>query len=116
MAGQSPLRAAVLGASGYAGGELVRLLSAHPFVELTFLGAKDSAGKSLGEVHPHLAGLGGELQPIEIGSVIEAADVVFCALPHGASSELAPSFLERGLRVIDLGGDFRLPASAYSEW
>src|SRR5947208_1225610 len=116
MAGQSPLRAAVLGASGYAGGELVRLLSAHPFVQLSFLGAKDSAGQPLAEVHPHLGALGGELVPIDPDAILQAADVAFCALPHGASSELAPALLEQGLRVIDLGGDFRLDASAYPEW
>jgi len=112
----TPLRAAVLGASGYAGGELVRLLSGHPFVELTFLGAKDSAGKQLAELHPHLDAIGGELLPIDADAIVQAADVAFCALPHGASSELAPALLERGLRVIDLGGDFRLDASAYPEW
>src|SRR5881396_2193251 len=116
MAGQESLRVAVLGASGYTGGELVRLLSAHPNVELTFLGARDSAGKALDEVHPHLRSIGGTLLRIDAEAITAVADVAFCALPHGASSELAPSLLERGLRVIDLGGDFRLPAAAYPEW
>ncbi|HWO69358.1 MAG TPA: N-acetyl-gamma-glutamyl-phosphate reductase [Actinomycetota bacterium] len=113
-------RVAVLGASGFTGGELIRLLAAHPAVELTFLGAKGSAGARLGDVHPHLAGVPGLgdrlLEPLEPGAVADRADVAFCALPHGASAELAPPLLEAGLRVIDLGGDFRLPPEAYPEW
>jgi N-acetyl-gamma-glutamyl-phosphate reductase len=113
------VRAAVLGASGFAGGELIRLLQDHPAVEQTFLGAHGSAGKTLGEVHPNLAPLpGGDevLRDLVVADIAEAADVAFCSLPHGASSELAPQLLEAGLRVIDLAGDFRLPASAYPDW
>ena len=113
------MRIAVLGASGFAGGELIRLLDAHPLADVTFLGAHGSVGRTLAEVHPHLA-------PLELGrrvlrepvaaEVAETADVVFCSLPHGASAELAPALLEAGMRVIDLAGDFRLPASAYPDW
>lgn len=112
-------RVAVLGASGYAGGEIVRLLAGHRRAEVTFLGAKDSAGKSLAEVHPHLAPLplaGEPLRPIEPAVIAEAAEVVLCALPNGTSSSLVPTLLDVGLRVIDLAGDFRLPAEAYPEW
>ena len=113
------VRVAILGASGYGGGELLRLLAAHPGVEVTFLGAKDSAGRTLAEVHPHLASLpagSATLQPIEPAAIVAAADVVFSALPNGASSGIAPGLLEAGVRVIDLAGDFRLPAEAYPEW
>lgn len=113
------LPVAVLGASGYAGGELVRLLLGHPGVEVTYLGAGDSAGRTLGEVHPYLAGsgLGGAtLEPTDAGAVASRASAAFCSLPHGASSELAPALVEAGVRVVDLAGDFRLPAAAYPEW
>lgn len=113
------MRVAVLGASGYAGSELVRLLAAHRLAEVTFLGAKESAGKSLSDVQPHLASLpiaAGELQPIEASAIAEAADVTLCALPNGTSASLVPDLLDAGLRVIDLAGDFRLPAEAYPEW
>jgi len=113
------VRAAVLGASGFAGGELIRLLDAHPAAEVTFLGAQASAGRALGEVHPHLASLpvaGMTLRQPEPADVISSADVAFCSLPHGASAALAPALLEAGVRVIDLAGDFRLPASAYPDW
>jgi N-acetyl-gamma-glutamyl-phosphate reductase len=112
----SPLRVGVLGASGYTGGELVRLLLGHPGVELTFLGGRERAGRPLAEAHPHLGAtsLGGSpIRPIEeVGEL----DVAFLALPHGQSAGVAPSLLEAGTRVIDLGGDFRLPAAAYAEW
>jgi N-acetyl-gamma-glutamyl-phosphate reductase len=112
-------RAAILGASGYGGGELVRLLEGHPAIEVSFLGAKDSAGMTLAASHPHLAGItrGADvLQPIEIDAIVAAADLVFSALPNGASSSLAPALLDAGVPVVDLAGDFRLPADRYPIW
>jgi N-acetyl-gamma-glutamyl-phosphate reductase len=113
------VRVAVRGASGFAGGELVRLLDTHPFAHVTFLGAHGSVGKTLLEVHPNLAplALATEIlrEPIA-ADVAEAADIAFCSFPHGASAELAPVLLEAGVKVIDLAGDFRLPASAYPDW
>jgi N-acetyl-gamma-glutamyl-phosphate reductase len=113
------VRVAVLGASGHAGGELVRLLAGHRHAEVTFLGAKEAVGKTLAEVHPHLVSLpiaSLSLAPIDADAIAGAADVVFCALPNGTSASLVPSLLDAGLRVIDLAGDFRLPAEAYPQW
>ena len=113
------VRVAVLGASGFAGGELVRLLDAHPNADVTFLGAHGSIGKTLADVHPNLGSLAlatSVLREPVAADVAEVADVALCSLPHGASSELAPMMLEAGLKVIDLAGDFRLPASAYPDW
>jgi N-acetyl-gamma-glutamyl-phosphate reductase len=113
------LRVAVFGASGYVGGELVRLLVEHPNVELTYLAANESAGRQLAEVHPHLAAaaIGGwVLAPLDANSAADRASFAFLSLPHGASASLAPALLEAGLCVVDLAGDFRLPASAYPEW
>ena len=110
---------AVLGASGYAGGELVRLLLGHAGCELAYLGAKDSAGRTLGEVHPYLGAtaLGAAtLESIDAEATASRARVAFLSLPHGASAVLAPALLEAGVRVVDLAGDFRLPAAAYPEW
>jgi len=110
------LRVGVLGASGYTGGELVRLVLGHPEIELAFLGGRDSAGWTFGEVHPHLAG--SPAASLRIQAVEEARDLdlAFLALPHGESSRIAPALLEASVRVIDLAGDFRLPAAAYPEW
>ena len=119
MGGTDAIRVAVLGASGSTGGELVRLLAAHPGVRLVALGARDSAGRTLAEVHPHLASTaagGMTLEPLDDAEVAGRAEVVCCALPHGASAALAPALLEAGARVIDLAGDFRLPAEAYPAW
>jgi N-acetyl-gamma-glutamyl-phosphate reductase len=114
-----PQRVAVIGASGYAGGELIRLLVAHPGVELTFLGAGGSAGKTLAEVHPYLGRLAlgaATLREIDSAAIAEEADLAFMSLPHGASAMHAPALLEAGLRVIDLAGDFRLPPQEYPKW
>jgi N-acetyl-gamma-glutamyl-phosphate reductase len=110
---------AVLGASGYAGGELVRLLALHRRAEVTFLGAKESAGKTLAEVHPHLAPsplASRVLQPIETRAIADVAEVVLSALPNGASSTIVPELVEAGVRVVDLAGDFRLRADEYPQW
>ena len=111
---------AVLGASGYAGGELLRLLEEHDAVEVTFLGGNESAGRALGDVQPHLRSsrlAEAIVAPLDdAAAVAAAADLAFCALPNGTSGALAPRLLEAGMRVVDLAGDFRLPAEAYPEW
>ena len=113
------IRVAVLGASGFSGGELIRLLHDHPRLQVTFAGAKGSVGGTVEGSHPHLAGLpagGLVLQPMEPGAIADAADLVFCALPNGASAGLAPAIVDGGVPVIDLAGDFRLAADAYPRW
>jgi len=103
-------RVTVAGASGYAGGELLRLLAAHPDLELAALTADSSAGKTVGEVHPHLAGIsslaGRVLQPHGDVSLV-ACDLVFLALPAGRSAALAAA-LPDSVKAVDLGPDFRL--------
>ncbi len=98
------IRTAVLGASGYAGGELVRFLDGHPDFDLVFLGAHSSAGERLGSVHPHLAGGDRALLP---NDAVEDVDIAFLALPHGASATIAEALVARGARVVDLGADHR---------
>jgi N-acetyl-gamma-glutamyl-phosphate reductase len=110
---------AVLGASGATGGELVRLLDGHPNVHVEFLGAGESAGKTLGALHPHLASSAladRPLEPIDPDVVARRASLALLALPHGKSAATAVPLLERGLRVVDLAGDFRLEAAAYPPW
>ena len=116
----TPTDVAVLGASGYAGGELLRLLAGHPEVRVTYLGGHDASGRDLRAVHPNLADAdlaNGTLAPFDdVEAIGRVAELAFCALPNGTSSALAPRLLEAGLRVVDLAGDFRLPAEAYPEW
>ncbi len=101
------IAAAVLGASGYAGGELVRLLDGHPDIELTFVGGHASEGRRLGELHPQLDGGERVLGAISLES-IPAVEVIFLALPHGASANLAAAAADQGMTVVDLGSDMRL--------
>ncbi len=99
--------AAVLGASGYAGGELIRFLDNHAGFDAVFLGANTRAGESLATVHPHLGGGDRILQAFDLQQVA-GVDVVFMALPHGASAEPAMSLAGSGAKIVDLGSDFRL--------
>ncbi len=104
----APTPVAVLGATGYAGVELVRLLARHPAVRLTLLSSEQYRGRRASEVYPFLAGV--------VDAVLDApdparsadADVVFTALPHGAAAPVVKELLARGRRVIDLSADFRL--------
>ena len=99
--------AAVAGASGYAGGEIVRLLLAHPAIEVGALTAASNAGSPLGEVHPHLTPLADRVLLDTTVETLASHDVVFLALPHGTSAALAAA-LPGEVVVIDCGADFRL--------
>ncbi|MEE9251752.1 MAG: N-acetyl-gamma-glutamyl-phosphate reductase [Thermodesulfobacteriota bacterium] len=111
-------KAAVLGASGYTGSELIRLLLMHSNVEVTHVTADKHAGRKIQDVLPHFQGLIDlELKPLELGSIPEDVDIVFAALPHGKSSEIVKTLVkERGKKVVDLGADFRLTHPLYVEW
>jgi N-acetyl-gamma-glutamyl-phosphate reductase len=102
--------AAVLGASGYAGGELIRFLDAHPSFDVVFIGAHSTAGQKLSAVHPHLSGGDRVLQSLD-SPLSHDVDVAFLALPHGASAAPAMALLNAGVKVIDLGSDFRLDSA-----
>jgi N-acetyl-gamma-glutamyl-phosphate reductase len=98
---------AVLGASGYAGGEVVRFVDEHDGLDLVYLGAHSKAGCVLGEVHPHLTGGDRPLGSHDLDQIPDV-DLAFLALPHGASWELGHRLAERGSKVVDLGSDYRL--------
>jgi len=100
------IRVAVAGASGYAGGELLRLLAGHPEFDLVAATAHAQAGAHVTDVHPQLAGLDVTLSVTEPARLHDA-DLVFLALPHGQSAALAAQ-LPAGVKVVDLGADFRL--------
>ncbi len=100
-------RVAVAGASGYAGGELLRLLAAHPDVEIGPLSAQASVGAPVAALHPHLPGLDDAAFVATDPAVLADADLLFTALPHGESAKLVAS-LPAELKVVDLGADFRL--------
>jgi N-acetyl-gamma-glutamyl-phosphate reductase len=107
----------VLGATGYAGVELLRLLSRHPGVELAFLSSEQYRGRRASDVYPFLSGI----VDLTLGAPDPVAaavgDVVFSALPHGASAPLVRTLLEHRGRVIDISADFRLrDPEVYARW
>jgi N-acetyl-gamma-glutamyl-phosphate reductase len=112
---------AIVGASGYSGEELVRLLARHPHARLAALTSRHFAGRSLGSVYPRFAGTNcAGLEFIESDAqqiAATGAQVAFLALPHGVAKEFAGPLLEAGLRVIDLSADFRIKsADAYRDY
>jgi len=106
-------RVAVAGASGYAGGELLRLLLAHPEVEIGAVTGNSNAGETLGSLQPHLLPLAGRILEPTTAEVLAGHDVVFLALPHGASAAIAEQLPESTV-IVDCGADFRLQDAA--EW
>src|SRR5437868_3251703 len=111
------IRTAILGASGYVGGELLRLIAAHPELVATKLFGESKAGRKLGSVHPHLAAAYPDAGVEKFDGTLEGIDLVFAALPHGHSQRLAASILDLGIPFVDLGADFRLnDAWIYERW
>jgi N-acetyl-gamma-glutamyl-phosphate reductase len=112
--GRTTVRVGVVGASGYGGTELLRLLEAHPVMTATVIAARSRAGEPVRSVAPNLRtdALLEDVDPVALG----ALDVVFLATPHEASLELAPDLVDRGVPVIDLSGAFRLSAADHAEW
>jgi N-acetyl-gamma-glutamyl-phosphate reductase len=112
------VKAAIFGASGYTGQELTRLLSGHPGVKLIAVTSRRFAGQPVSEVFPSLQGLTSlkyqNATPAQISSL---CDVVFLALPHGVSMNIAPEFIRKGKKVIDLSADYRLrDIKTYETW
>ncbi len=112
------VRVGVVGASGYAGGELLRLLLKHGKVDLTFATSKRNVGEYVFRVHPNLRGMT-ELQFIDndVSKMAGLADLVLTALPHGQSIQMISQLASSGLKVVDLSADFRLKDPAdYPRW
>ena len=112
------LNIAIVGASGYTGLELIRILHCHPEVAVTCLTSEQSAGKRISEVFPTLRGRCElVLENLEPVRVAEKADIIFTALPHKAAMEVVPTVLDLGKKVIDLSADYRLSDPAvYGQW
>jgi len=112
------LQIGVLGASGYAGGEIIRLLSLHPQVCLSYLTSDTYAGQYISRAHPNLRGM--ELpacETLDIETAAEKADILFLAQHNGWAMNIAPKLVELGKKVIDLGADFRFrDTEVYQKW
>ncbi len=112
------IRAAVIGGTGYAGAELVRILSGHPRAELTMITSRQYAGQPFSDIYPAMAGIVNlTCHAFSEEAVSEAADVIFTALPHKASMGVVPGLIDRGKKVIDLSADFRFKdPDLYEAW
>jgi N-acetyl-gamma-glutamyl-phosphate reductase len=112
------LKVAIVGASGYTGAELIRMLHVHPEAAVTSVTSEQSAGKRISDVFPSLRGRCDlVLENLEPVRVAEKADFIFTALPHKAAMEVVPTFLKLGKRVVDLSADYRLrDAGEYERW
>lgn len=108
----------IIGASGFTGAELLRLMAAHPDFELAFATGDTQAGVAVADLYPSLSAAYGGLEfAIYEDSLLDGVDLVFCGLPHGASQALMPVLVEKVKWVIDLAADFRLQdASLYPQW
>jgi N-acetyl-gamma-glutamyl-phosphate reductase len=108
----------IVGASGYAGLELVRLLLDHPQAKVTYLASKGDGGKDLNEIFPALKGhFSMKCEDFDPVRALAAADFFFLAMPHGLSGDMAPKLLKPGKKVVDIGSDFRLDdEAAYEKW
>ncbi|MBB6099042.1 N-acetyl-gamma-glutamyl-phosphate reductase [Deinobacterium chartae] len=109
----TPARVGIIGANGYGGGELSRLLSRHPGVELVGFSSRQFEGQPFRKAWPN-ADLEGTFENAQ--AVTERADIVFLALPNGLAMDLVPPLLAAGKRVIDLSADYRLPPEVYAQW
>jgi N-acetyl-gamma-glutamyl-phosphate reductase len=112
------IRVAICGGSGYAGGELLRILSNHPLITVTTVTSERSAGKSVTDLFPNLYHYSNlTYEPLRSGNILGKADVFFMALPHGESQKAVDFFFREGKKVVDLSADYRLKdAKIYQQW
>ncbi|PIQ32471.1 MAG: N-acetyl-gamma-glutamyl-phosphate reductase [Bacteroidetes bacterium CG18_big_fil_WC_8_21_14_2_50_41_14] len=107
----------IIGATGYTGSELVRILTNHPEVEISLITSESRAGELFSDVHPFLQGIADQ-KLVSVDRIDEfELDLVFLALPHGISMDFVKRFKDKNFKIIDLSGDFRLSSSeVYEEW
>jgi N-acetyl-gamma-glutamyl-phosphate reductase len=110
------MKIGVIGASGYAGGELLRLLAFHPHFEVTAITAHSNAGELIASIHPQLQSYGNQKFTAFAPQDFESCDLIFLALPHGESAKVIPQ-LPKSAKIVDLGADYRLEsAEAWSDY
>lgn len=117
MTNGSRFRAGIVGASGYTGAELLRLISSHPEIEISHATAHTKVGETVAEQYPSLGAAYSDLtyEVFDPGA-LAGLDVVFCGLPHGESQEIIGELIDTVGHVVDLGADFRLPVADYEQW
>ncbi|QZZ22988.1 N-acetyl-gamma-glutamyl-phosphate reductase [Leptothermofonsia sichuanensis E412] len=108
----------IIGASGYGGVQLVRLLMDHPRLELAYLGGESSVGQPFGEIYPHLGHRVQQIvEPMDLDQIAERCQVVFLSLPNGLAFKMVPTLLDKGCKVLDLSADYRFfDLTTYTSW
>jgi len=108
----------IVGASGYGGVQLVRLLRDHPGVDLVYLGGESSAGKPFSDLYPHLGhSVDLVIESIDLDKIADRCQAVFLSLPNGLACQMAPKLVERGCKVLDLSADYRFSnLETYTAW
>lgn len=112
------IKVSIIGATGYVGVELVRLLAQHTDVELVYLSSQSYEGQDIADLYPSLKGtISKKLVAMDVESFARDSDVVFTSLPHGASDVVIPQLYDAGVKVVDMSGDFRYDdVSVYEKW
>lgn len=112
------MKVAIIGATGYGGAELIRILQKHPHVSIHSIHASSLHGEPLTNSYPHMEKMiDDRLEDVNVDEIAAAVDLVFTATPSGVAAKLAPEFLARGVKVIDISGDFRITnKEAYEQW
>lgn len=113
------MKASVIGATGFAGAELLRLLEGHPEAEIACITSESSTGEAIANMYPHLAGrIEKNLTSMQdIDAIAEASDVIFIALPHGHAMKIGKHLRNSDVKIIDLGGDYRFKDhKVFEEW
>ncbi|GMA58703.1 N-acetyl-gamma-glutamyl-phosphate reductase [Alicyclobacillus sacchari] len=115
---QQRVRVGIVGPTGYAGMELVRFIAQHPYMDVSYLAGSGAHTGPIGDVLPHLRRLSGlpTVSAFSPAACAESCDLAFVALPSGESGAIAVELATRGVRVIDLSGDLRLPGDVYRAW
>lgn len=116
--GEERVPVGVIGASGYGGVQLVRILTDHPKLKLAYLGGNSSAGQEFSSLYPHLGHQVNQMiEPIDLEKIADRCQAVFLSLPNGLACKMAPTLLERGCKVLDLSADYRFSdLDVYTHW
>ncbi|MCU0536309.1 MAG: N-acetyl-gamma-glutamyl-phosphate reductase [Hydrococcus sp. Prado102] len=118
MSDSGKMTVGIVGASGYGGVQLIRLLLDHPKVEIVYLGGDSSAGKQFSELYPHLSHcVDLTIEPIDLEVIASRCEIVFLGLPNGLACDMAPKLIEKGCKVLDLSADYRFKdLDTYTAW
>ncbi|WP_353930519.1 N-acetyl-gamma-glutamyl-phosphate reductase [Okeanomitos corallinicola TIOX110] len=108
----------IVGASGYGGVQLVRLLMDHPEIEVVYLGGESSAGKTFADLYPHLGNIVNlKIEAVDSELIASRCEIVFLSLPNGLACDIAPKLIEKGCKVLDLSADYRFSdLKTYTTW